>query len=161
MPTSRASEWNSAGLGRDGSELGVGVGQPQALRRSRPVSGLLGRERATQARGEKARDPPAVGGILEQPRMVAAGDDERLDLPRRVLPGDPLEPTQVGRGHDLVEVAVGEQDRAGVPCERASGADVPDGVTPRAQVDVGRHERERVGDRIGDRQPGRGGRSAG
>ena len=130
------------------------------------VRGVLGVERPAQGRGEEPRDGSPVVGDLVQPGMLAARHDQRLDggrsgSPARAGSGRGREALQVAGRHDRVLVAVGEEDRAAIARDRRGRVDVADDVAARPEVDAGREPRERVGDRVGDRQAGRGGTSGG
>ena len=60
----------------------------------------------------------------------------------------------MGRRDDIVGGAVDQQDRLVRGRERRRGADVPDQVAARTEVDAGRQPGQRHGDRIRDRQVG-------
>ncbi len=76
-----------AGRGRrDGSELGVGIGQAQALGRSHPSPASWGENGPPRLAARKLANLPAVGGIFEQPRMMAAGDDASDSTVRKFGP---------------------------------------------------------------------------
>ena len=113
-----------------------------------------------------ARDRRSVGRVLVQPRVLAAGRRPASrpvprSAPSRGRAGGRGQPRHVPERHDLVGVAVGEQDRAAVARDGPRRADVRDRVAARREVDAGRQPGQRIGDRVGDRQVGQAERLAG
>ena len=130
---------------------------------------LVGIERAVQRSGQEPRDTSPICGILVQPRMLPARDDHGLDrLGRRIrrarATGGRREPGHVGERHDLVLVAVREEDRPSIPGDRIGRADLGHDVATRPEEHAGRQPGQRISDRVGDRQacqPGTSDASAG
>ena len=143
----------------DGLELGLGVGDPFGRRRGGEVAGRLRVERPAQRARQERGDRPSIARVLVQPRVLAARDDQRLER-RRIRLADPGrasgggQPREMADRDDGVLVAVRQQDRPLVPGERRAGADLVDVVAARTQVDPRREPGQRVGDRVGQRQPG-------
>jgi hypothetical protein len=89
--------------------------------------------------------------------MTAALDDQQFDgsRPGPAGPGcphDPYQAPQVRDRHDVVGIAVEQENRPVVPDDRVRGADVRNLVSPGSQVDEGREHREGIRDDIGDRE---------
>ena len=129
------------------------VGNPLAGHGRGPIGGLGRAVGAAERLGQETGDRPPVLLELVQPAVVAAGDDERLDAAAR-LRRRADQALEVGNGHDVVGVAVDEEDRAIVGGERGRGADRCDAMAARPEVDPRRQPGERVGDRIRDREMG-------
>jgi hypothetical protein len=107
---------------------------------------------------EEPGDLGPVARVLVQPRVLAARDHEGLDrccvgVAVARPPRSRCQSREVTDRDDIVAVAVDEQDRTRVARDGRRGGDVGDDVAARAQVDVRRQPRERIGDRIRDREP--------
>ncbi len=136
-----------------------GSGNRRASAAAAASPAAVGRERPAEGTGEEGRHPSAEVGILVQPAVPALVADEELHRsgshgrPSRVE-GGPGDPPGVGDRHDRIRPAVGDQEGTLVADHRMPGADLPEEVATRPEVDPGRQPGERLGDRPGDGQPG-------
>ena len=154
----RASRPHAAAL-LDGRELLADVGQPLGEDGSGALSSLIRGVGTAERGGEEPRHGSAIRLELVQPRVLPASDHDvdhgcrlRVAGPRRE--GRGAKPLEVAKRDDGVLLAVREQHRALEGCDCSDRIDLLDAMPPRPEEHAGREPRQRVRDRVGERQVG-------
>ena len=141
-----SATWASVRKPPSVSSTAANGASPSGIRARRRRRGELGRggrvERSAERRGQEARDGAPIAGVLVQPRVLAAGDDERLDR-RRVRVAGPCRAGRRGR--------VGPGGSAARPCRRRHGRAGPGPRSGRSRA-VGADRRRRRGRAAGRRR---------